>query len=71
MNTRDLLATMERSIGRAPEWEPMDTDQEGQFNRWKSWSSKKTLVNDVRRILELQSVEDEARRQIEKSKAQA
>ena len=68
MNTGDLLAAMERSIGPPPEWEPMDTDQEGQFNRWKLWSSKKILWNDVRRILELQSVEGEARRQIEKSK---
>lgn len=71
MNTRDLLATMERSIGLPPEWDPMDTDQEGQFNRWKLWSSKTVLLNDVRLILEMQSVEAEARRQIEKGKTKA
>ena len=69
MNTSDLIATMERSIGPPPEWDPRDTDQEGQFNRWKAWSSKRSLMNDVRRILELQSVEDQARREISQSRS--
>ncbi len=65
MNTGDLVETLKRSIGPPPEWDVLATDQEGQFNRWKSWSSKVKLRRDIEAIWSLQSVEAEAQSQID------
>lgn len=67
MNTGDLVETLKRSIAGPPEWDALDTDQEGQFNRWKSWSAKMKLLRDIEAIWSMQSVEDEAKRQNRKA----
>jgi hypothetical protein len=61
-----LVETLKRLIAEPPEWDALDTDQVGQFNKWKSWSSKMKLLRDIEAIWSMQSVEEEAKRQIAK-----
>ncbi len=66
MHTGDLANILKKAIGPPPEWDAMDTDQEGQFNAWKLWSSKTKLLRDVEAIWSIHQVEQDALRELEK-----
>jgi len=34
-------------LGTPPEWNPTESDQEKEFNKWKTWSSKKAFISKI------------------------